>query len=88
MMTAIPAPEFGLDKFAMIAELDKRNIDSRPFFSQLCHYLHAEQYSQNDHARRPRQPLLPIFASRGDPRSWARGSVERREGRVPERLSP
>jgi perosamine synthetase len=35
MVTAIPAPEFGLDKFAMIAEMDKRNIDTRPFFSQL-----------------------------------------------------
>src|ERR1700737_556478 len=35
MVTAIPDPEFGLDKFAMIAEMDKRNIDTRPFFSQL-----------------------------------------------------
>jgi perosamine synthetase len=35
MVTAIPVPEFGLDKFAMIAEMDKRNIDTRPFFSQL-----------------------------------------------------
>jgi perosamine synthetase len=35
MVTAIPNPEFGLDKFAMIAELEKRNIDARPFFSQL-----------------------------------------------------
>jgi hypothetical protein len=29
MVTAIPAPEFGLDKFAMIAELDKRNMHGR-----------------------------------------------------------
>jgi perosamine synthetase len=35
MVTAVPSPEFGLDKFAMIAEMDKRNIDTRPFFSQL-----------------------------------------------------
>ena len=35
MVTAIPSPEFGPDKFAMIAEMDKRNIDARPFFSQL-----------------------------------------------------
>lgn len=35
MATAILDPELGLDKFAMIAEMDKRNIDTRPFFSQL-----------------------------------------------------
>jgi perosamine synthetase len=35
MVTAILDPELGLDKFAMIAEMDKRNIDTRPFFSQL-----------------------------------------------------
>ncbi|MGD9838213.1 MAG: DegT/DnrJ/EryC1/StrS family aminotransferase [Afipia sp.] len=35
MVTAILDPELGLDKFAIIAEMDKRNIDTRPFFSQL-----------------------------------------------------
>jgi perosamine synthetase len=35
MVTAIPNPGFGLDKFAMMAEMSKRNIDTRPFFSQL-----------------------------------------------------
>src|ERR1700687_2504941 len=35
MVTAIPAAEFGLDKFAVMTEMDKRNIDTRPFFSQL-----------------------------------------------------
>jgi perosamine synthetase len=35
MVTAIADPGLGLDKFAIMAELDKRNIDSRPFFSPL-----------------------------------------------------
>ena len=35
MVTAILDPSLGLDKFAVMAEFDKRNIDSRPFFSRL-----------------------------------------------------
>jgi perosamine synthetase len=35
MVTAVADPGLGLDKFAIMAELDKRNIDSRPFFSPL-----------------------------------------------------
>ena len=35
MITAILDPSLGLDKFAVMAEFDKRNIDSRPFFSRL-----------------------------------------------------
>jgi perosamine synthetase len=35
MVTAVLDPQIGLDKFALMAELDKRNIDSRPFFSPL-----------------------------------------------------
>ncbi len=35
MTTAILDPSLGLDKFAVMAEFDKRNIDSRPFFSRL-----------------------------------------------------
>ena len=35
MVTAIADPDFGLDKFAVMAEMDRRNIDTRPFFSQL-----------------------------------------------------
>jgi perosamine synthetase len=35
MVTAVPAREFGLDKFALMAGFDARNIDTRPFFSQL-----------------------------------------------------
>lgn len=35
MVTIVLDPSLGLDKFAMMAELDKRNIDSRPFFSPL-----------------------------------------------------
>jgi perosamine synthetase len=35
MVTAVPDISLGVDKFALIAELDKRNIDSRPFFSRL-----------------------------------------------------
>ncbi len=35
MVTAIADPGYGLDKFAMINEMNKRNIDTRPFFSQL-----------------------------------------------------
>jgi perosamine synthetase len=35
MATAILDPSFGLDKFTVMAEFDKRNIDSRPFFSRL-----------------------------------------------------
>jgi perosamine synthetase len=35
MVTTVLDPSFGLDKFAIMAEFDKRNIDSRPFFSRL-----------------------------------------------------
>jgi perosamine synthetase len=35
MVTAVLDPQIGLDKFALMTELDKRNIDSRPFFSPL-----------------------------------------------------
>ena len=35
MVTAILDPSVGLDKFAVMAEFDRRNIDSRPFFSRL-----------------------------------------------------
>jgi perosamine synthetase len=35
MVTAVLDPSFGLDRFAVMAEFDKRNIDSRPFFARL-----------------------------------------------------
>lgn len=35
MVTVVLDPAIGLDKFALMAELDQRNIDSRPFFSRL-----------------------------------------------------
>lgn len=35
MVTVVPDRGFGFDKFALMAEFDKRNIDTRPFFSQL-----------------------------------------------------
>lgn len=35
MVTAVPDPGFGLDKFALQAALRARNIDTRPFFSPL-----------------------------------------------------
>jgi perosamine synthetase len=35
MVTAIVEPEFGLDKFALMARFKERNIDTRPFFSPL-----------------------------------------------------
>jgi perosamine synthetase len=35
MVTAIPDADFGFDKFALMAEFERRNIDTRPFFSQL-----------------------------------------------------
>jgi perosamine synthetase len=35
MVTVVLDPDIGLDKFALMSELDKRNIDSRPFFSPL-----------------------------------------------------
>ena len=35
MVTAVLDPQIGLDKFALMAELDRRNIDCRPFFSPL-----------------------------------------------------
>jgi perosamine synthetase len=35
MVTVVPDVDLGVDKFALVAELDKRNIDSRPFFSRL-----------------------------------------------------
>jgi perosamine synthetase len=35
MVTVVLDPSFGLDKFAVMAEFDKRNVDTRPFFSRL-----------------------------------------------------
>ena len=35
MVTIVPDASFGLDKFEIMDELNKRNIDSRPFFSRL-----------------------------------------------------
>ncbi|THD47997.1 MAG: DegT/DnrJ/EryC1/StrS family aminotransferase [Bradyrhizobium sp.] len=35
MVTAVLDPSLGLDKFAVMAEFDRRNIDSRPIFSRL-----------------------------------------------------
>ncbi|MDE2017238.1 MAG: DegT/DnrJ/EryC1/StrS family aminotransferase [Hyphomicrobiales bacterium] len=35
MTTVVLDPALGLDKFAVMAGLDRRNIDSRPFFSRL-----------------------------------------------------
>jgi perosamine synthetase len=35
MVTVAPEPAFGMDKFALMAAFDQRNIDTRPFFSQL-----------------------------------------------------
>jgi perosamine synthetase len=35
MVTVVPDVGLGVDKFALMTELDKRNIDSRPFFSRL-----------------------------------------------------
>ncbi|MDZ4381586.1 MAG: DegT/DnrJ/EryC1/StrS family aminotransferase [Parvibaculum sp.] len=35
MVTAIPDPSFGMDKFALMAAFRERNIDTRPFFSPL-----------------------------------------------------
>ncbi len=35
MVTIVPDAALDLDKFALMAELDKRNIDARPFFSRL-----------------------------------------------------
>ena len=59
MVTAVFDPQIGLDKFALMAELDKRNIDSRPFFSPLSSLPafeerpRAEQFvSANDKGRR------------------------------------
>jgi perosamine synthetase len=35
MVTVVPDKALGFDKFALMIEFDKRNIDSRPFFSRL-----------------------------------------------------
>ena len=35
MVTAVPDPSYELDKFALMAALRERNVDSRPFFSNL-----------------------------------------------------
>lgn len=35
MVTVVPDAAFGFDKFSLMAALDRRNIDSRPFFSRL-----------------------------------------------------
>lgn len=35
MVTVVLDPAIGFDKFALMAELERRNIDSRPFFSRL-----------------------------------------------------
>jgi perosamine synthetase len=35
MVTVVLDPASGLDKFALMTKLERRNIDSRPFFSRL-----------------------------------------------------
>ncbi len=35
MVSVVPDASFGFDKFALMAAFDQRNIDTRPFFSQL-----------------------------------------------------
>ena len=35
MVTAIPDADYGLDKFAIMESMAERNVDTRPFFSQL-----------------------------------------------------
>jgi perosamine synthetase len=35
MVTLVPDAGLGFDKFTLMAELEKRNIDARPFFSRL-----------------------------------------------------
>ncbi|WP_188575233.1 DegT/DnrJ/EryC1/StrS family aminotransferase [Azorhizobium oxalatiphilum] len=35
MVTAIPCEAYGFDKFSLMAEMNSRNIDTRPFFSPL-----------------------------------------------------
>lgn len=35
MVTAVPCEAYGFDKFALMAEMERRNIDTRPFFSPL-----------------------------------------------------
>ncbi|WP_051357007.1 DegT/DnrJ/EryC1/StrS family aminotransferase [Azorhizobium doebereinerae] len=35
MVTVVPDERYGLDKFALMAEMERRNIDTRPFFSPL-----------------------------------------------------
>ena len=35
MVTIIPDPDYGIDKYRLMEEFFKRNIDTRPFFSQL-----------------------------------------------------
>jgi perosamine synthetase len=36
MVTVVPDKALGIDKFALMTEFDKRNIDTRPFFSRLA----------------------------------------------------
>lgn len=49
MVTAVLDPQIGLDKFALMTELDKRNIDSRPFFSPLSS---LPAFKERPHAKR------------------------------------
>lgn len=64
MVTAIVDASFGIDKFTLMAEFDKRNIDTRPFFTPLSQ---IPAFAERVESRRflPRCPIGQEIARRG-----------------------
>lgn len=64
MVTVIPAPSFGLDKFALMDGFRERKIDTRPFFSPLSS-LPAFADRPESSAHMPDEPAGEIIAGSG-----------------------
>ncbi|MBX3446891.1 MAG: DegT/DnrJ/EryC1/StrS family aminotransferase [Parvibaculaceae bacterium] len=64
MVTVIPAPSFGLDKFALMDGFRERKIDTRPFFSPLSS-LPAFADRLESSAHMPDQPAGEFIAGSG-----------------------
>jgi perosamine synthetase len=64
MVTVVPDPEFGLDKFALMRAFKERNIDTRPFFTPLSQ---IEAFAGRPQAARflPPSPRGHGIAARG-----------------------
>lgn len=62
MVTAVLAPNLGIDKFRMMEELGRRNIDSRPFFSPLSTLPAFEDRKQARRFVRPQSAGAAVAA--------------------------